>query len=211
MKGGINEEGIGGINNGVPDYIDIEAKGGINIGEQGNIDARVQAGYDISTTNNAQSDEVMCGLDFQNDYNQGAQSPKGEPAQAREAREVRDHLLQLLLTKEGASVLQASKVAELLNVSHLKSLLVARGSLEWLTNPNPSNYQHHFYKQAARCLGWCERQGFHLDIPLLLKRVWRDLTSISTNTTLKRNALDSSLKQGKIDKSYLDLVFTLIK
>jgi len=80
-------------------------------------------------------------------------------------------------------------------------LLVPRGTSKWPAHPRPSNYMHHFYKQAARCLGWCQWRQFHPEIPLFIKEsVWPDLTSTASETSSKRHAAEDKDREGKMDK-----------
>ena len=55
---------------------------------------------------------------------------------------------------------QIQSLLLLLDKKHLHSLRIRKKSRPWLKVPQPNNFRHHFYRQAAPILGWNEQQVF---------------------------------------------------
>lgn len=68
----------------------------------------------------------------------------------------------------------------LLDPTHLRRLGLCKKCRAWPQSPQPCNFRHHFYKQAAHVLGWVDQQVFEQEFVDIIRSTWPDCQNGTT-------------------------------
>lgn len=81
----------------------------------------------------------------------------------------------IAISKLRLSASKDASLVRLLQPAHLQSLHVPKGTRAWpKLGVSNINFRHHFYRQAAKILGWQHRHEFPDELKVLVHKVWPD-------------------------------------